>query len=392
MLVNAARLDTSRVPCVVEGMFPAVGSGIVHGQSSTGKSYAFLTKLALDVANGVPFFGHETIQGTVVVALGEGLQDAGLRIKAQLAQHAEEVAARHAEILDSEGQDAADEFAAGQLPYTDQFLVVETQAFDMPFQNGKPSVSMQQFLASISGVGPVMVIYDALADFAGDASIVNETAANRYVAGIKHMVAELDCFVLGIAHDTAKGDKMIGSGRFKNAADVMMGIKAQQGEMPVSTVIAEKVKYGKLGPAFSYTALEKKWDEPVIDDHGFPTGETELVETHVVVLQDENADGPAFVLPEVAKSVFAPTMLPAMQDVQRPKSKRNGIKIATGLSLEERAARVEKMLSVPCHECGAPATGSCNPIGNSQFSTIAPGIKMHISRAAQQKTAEKVTA
>lgn len=386
MIINAARLETSRVPSVVEGMFPKVGSGIVHGPSSSGKSYAFLTKLALDVANGAPFFGHETVQGTVVIALGEGLQDAGIRIKAQLAQHAEEVAARYAEILDAEGQDAADEFAAQQRPYTDQFLVVETNSFDMPLENGKASVSMQQFLSLIEGVNPALVIYDALADFAGDASIVSESSANRYVAGIKHLVAELNCFVLGIAHDTAKGDKMIGSGRFKNAADVMMGIKPQQGEMPVSTVIAEKVKYGKLGRAFSYTAQEKSWDEPVMDVYGFPTGETELVETHVVVLQDETAEGPAFVMPEAAKSVFAPAMLPAMQDVKRPVSTRNGIRMPTGLTLEERQARVEKMLSVPCHECGAAATGSCNPLPGSLFSTIAPGIQLHVSRAAQQKT------
>jgi hypothetical protein len=390
MIINAALLDTSRVPCVVEGMFPAVGIGFVHGPSSAGKSYAFLTKLALDVSNGVPFFGHETVQGPVVIALGEGLQDAGLRIKAQLAQHAEEVATRHQQILEADGQDAADAFAAEQRPYTDRFLVVETNAFRMPTQNGKPSVSMQQFIAQLEGVRPAMVIYDALADFADGEPIVNDTSANRYVDGIKHLSAELNCFVLGIAHDTEKGDKMLGSGRFKNAADVMIGIKPQKGEGAVSAVIAEKVKYGKLGPAFSYMALEKTWDEPVMED-GFPTGETERVETHVVVLQDESAEGPSFVLPDVAESVFAPTMLPAMQDVARPKPKRNGIRMPTGLSLEERQARVEKLLSVPCHECGAQATGSCNPVGDSQFSIVAPNVKVHISRAAQQRTMAEVT-
>lgn len=388
MLVNANRLDTSPVPCVVDQLFPLVGLGWAHGPSYSGKSYAFGTKLALDVANGVPFFGHETIQGTVIFALGEGLQDAGIRIKAQLAHHAEEIAAQIGKIRDEEGDEAAEKFAADQAPYTDDALIVETEAFAMPFgPDDKPSVSMQQFIAQASSLDPVLVIYDAVADFAGIASITNDTSASKYVKGVKHLVSALNCFVLGIAHDTQKGDKMLGAGRFFNAADVMLAIKRQGGDSETSSVISEKIKYGSLGPAFSYTAVKKAWDEPEIDDHGFPTGKLIPVETHVVTLADDNPDGPSLVVPGSGKSLFAPQMLPALRDVSPPKSKRTGIKPATGLSLEDREKRVEALLAKPCLECGTPATRGCNPLPGSVFTTVAPNTEVHVSRARQPEMA-----
>jgi AAA domain len=387
MLVNAARLDTNPISCIVEEMFPEVGSGFVHGPSSAGKSYAFVTNLALAVANGVPFFGHATKQGPVVIALGEGLQDAGIRIKAQLAHHHETVAARYQEILDAGGQDAADAFATEQPAYTDHALIVETESFAMPFENGKASVGMQQFIAGLGDLAPSLVIYDAMADFANGASIAHESGANKYIDGIKHLVTELNCFVLGIAHDNQDGKKMAGNIRFFNAADVMLGIKRQGSDSDVSSVIFEKVKYGSLGPAFAYAAQEKTWDEPETDADGFPTGKLVPVKTHVVVLQDENADGPALIRPEAVQSTFAPAMLPALRDVKAPASKRNGIKPPSGLSLEERAARVEKLLAKPCHECGAPEGRGCNPLPNSVRSTVAPSTEVHVSRARQPELA-----
>lgn len=386
-LMNARDLDTSAVRYVVDQMFYETGGGFVHGPSGAGKSYAFLTKLALDVANGAPFFGHKTVRGNVVVALGEGVSDAGIRTKAQLAQHAEEVADRYAEILASEGQDAADEFAAAQLPYTDEGVIVEDAPFSIPFEKGKPSVSLQRFIASVEGAEPALVIYDAMADFCGDApSITNDSTANRFSMGVKYMVDQLNCFVLGIGHDTEKGDKMLGAGRFKNAADVMIGVKPGNGDGEVSGVVSEKAKASTKFRSFSYTAVPKEWDEPVMDDFGFPTGKTERVHTHVVKLLDDSDEGTGFVLPSAARELPA-GMLPAMRTVQ-PKTirKRTGVRIATGLSVEERAARVGELLSQPCHECGAAATGSCNPLPGSLFSTIAPGIQLHVSRAAQQKT------
>ena len=289
-LINARQLDTSPIPCVVDGLIPLTGSGLVHGPSGAGKSYAFLTRLALDVANGVPFFGHGTIQGTVITALGEGVQDAGLRIKAQLAQHAEDDAALIAEVAATEGPEAAEKFATSLPSYTDDFVVIEDAPFAMPFTpSGKPSTGMQKFLASIEGVHPILVIYDAMADFAGSSSLTNDTTANRYVAGIKYLVDQLDCFVLGIGHDTQDGEKMIGAGRFFNAADIMMAVKPEPGEDDMSTVTSEKAKYGTRFPLFSYRAAPKSWDEPVLGDDGLPTGETELVETHVVTLAEDTA-------------------------------------------------------------------------------------------------------
>ena len=383
-LINARRLDTSPIPQVVDHMFPLVGSGFAHGPSGAGKSYAFLTKLALDVANGAPFFGHDTIQGTVIVALGEGLQDAGIRIAAQLAQHAEDDAALVAAVREQQGDEAAEQFAASLPPYTDDLLVIEDGPFDMPFgPDGKPSVSMQQFIAAVAPVQPTLIIYDALADFASG-SITNDYAANQYVKGIKHLVKRLDCFVLGIAHDTEKGDKMLGAGRFKNAADIMIGIKPESGDEPVSTVISEKAKYGsKFGP-FSYQAMPKIWDEPVLDDDGQPTGETERVETNVVVLRDDAGEDAAFVMPDPANRTLPATLaLPMMRNAAPPKRKRTGVRPAASLQHNDPLTEPDPdPLAEPCLECGAATTGGCNPLPGSSYITIRPGVYAHTSRGS----------
>jgi len=65
----------------VAGVWPERGLGVVWGAPGSGKTFAVLD-LALAVARGIPFYGRETRQGTVVYIAAEG--DLKLRAKAYL--------------------------------------------------------------------------------------------------------------------------------------------------------------------------------------------------------------------------------------------------------------------------------------------------------------------
>jgi hypothetical protein len=152
-----------------------------------------------------------------------------------------------------------------------------------------------------------------------------------------------------------------------------MAVKPENGEEDMSTVTSEKAKYGTRFDPFSYRAVKKSWDEPVLDDNGLPTGETELVETHVVTLAEDTA-GTAFVIPDLAARALPGT-------ATSPRRKRTGIKMPAPTTLDAREQFIADKLAGPCLECGAPAARGCNPLPGSLFTTISPSIDIHDSRA-----------
>src|SRR5215469_3596466 len=122
-LIAAREIESSAPEWLVDEIIPRVGLGFVYGASYWGKSLLTNGELALAVANGKPFFGRATVRGSVIVALGEGVYDAGVRKSARIQREKEDRA-----------RDAGDDFPLlNRLPdYNDDRLHFWPDAFTIP--------------------------------------------------------------------------------------------------------------------------------------------------------------------------------------------------------------------------------------------------------------------
>lgn len=334
-LVNADRLDVSPPEWLVEGLIPRTGLGVLHGPSYTGKSLVVDTELALAVANGTPFFRRDTVQGNVVLALGEGLYDAGVRKQARLARQQAENDQAVAVVRARHGDELAERFAATLKPYTDERLFVKTEPFAVPVTRGAGDGNEDSFERALAEFRLVpdleLLILDSMADFSGGLSISNDTSANRYVLGAKRLVRELDCVVLIVGHDTQKGDKMLGAQRFYNAADFVFHVipeDTQPGDPPAAVVSCTKSKYGSPPDPFGYQVQSAEWTEVTAD------GDEVTVSSATVVYR--NSENGGLRLP--GQQPRAPLRLPELRTPDRPR-KRTGIRQETEVT--EAAAVAE---------------------------------------------------
>jgi AAA domain len=290
MLIDADQLDTSPPEWLVEGMIPRVGIGFWYGPRWTGKSLATDVELALAVGNGTNFFGRKTVKGTVIVGLGEGLYDAGVRKFARIAREEQDRVSKAAEIAVADGDAAAKAWLDEQPAYTDENVKYLTKPFALAnVRNAGESEitrSLRAFIVQAKKIKDLeLVILDSLSDFTGDISISNDTSANRVIQGLKAMARELNCFILCVAHPTQKGDKMLGAERLGNAADFVAASKPEDKDgdgRDVSTVTCEKSKYGGRFEPFSYAVEVHEWWEPVLDEYDDPTGEVQLASSATI--------------------------------------------------------------------------------------------------------------
>jgi hypothetical protein len=349
-LVNASDLDTSPPRWLVgdnsggkTGMIPEGGTGFAWGRRTSGKSLVFGIELGLAVANGTPFLGRPTARGKVVYCVGEGLYDLGVRKQARLARQARDNALAVTDITREQGSEAAASFGAALPPYTDENLKFITEPFTVPLLSSREKTpSLTQAMATISRLntpGPdddpetfeyvKLIILDSLADFTGR-SLSNDSSANLITGGLKAMARELECFVLAIAHPTAKGDKMLGADRLLNAADTEIEVAPDDVSAPgapkTASVICHKSKYGAEFETVGYRIEPCEWDEPELDDEtGEPTGETVRVKSATVRLIEENNSS------QNSKPRSAAAPLPVLQDPAPARPRRR-----TGLRPQAR--------------------------------------------------------
>jgi hypothetical protein len=297
MLIDADQLDTRPIEWLVDGMMPRVGAGFWYGKRWTGKSLAADVELALAIANGTPFFGREVMRGTVIVGIGEGLLDAGVRKQARLAREQDDRIAKAAYIAMGHGDDVAKAWLDIQPPYVDDNIRYLDEPFTLPITRedgeGEITRSMRAFIDRAKKFHDLgLVVIDSLSDFTGGLSISNDTSANRTMLGLKALVRELDCFVLCVAHPTEDGKKMLGAGRLGNAADVIVRSVPENNTdgREISTVSCEKNKYGERWEPFSYIVEKCEYDAPVLDDDDMPTGETQVVKTATIRSLDDDMD------------------------------------------------------------------------------------------------------
>jgi AAA domain-containing protein len=325
-LVEARDLDTSPPEWLASDMIPRTGVCLVWGPSTAGKSLVVSVELALDVANGRDFFNHPCVQGTVALCLGEGLYDAGVRKQARLARQARDDMLAVEAVRARDGDEAAEAYAAGLVPFTDDRLYVMPEPFAVPLAriSGDLSPSMKQAMSALKRLdGLELVILDALADFTGGISLSNDTSANRVMCGLKEMARQLDCLVLAVAHPDKRGDAMLGAGRLFNAADSVIEVVPDDvsapGAQKTATLVCRKSKYGPEFESAGYGIEPCEWDEPARDDDGeIIPGETVTIRSATVRMLEQAAPGK----PEADRPV---PVLPALRDVAVPR-KRSGLR------------------------------------------------------------------
>lgn len=270
-LINADMLDTTPPDWTIDGIIPRVGLGILYGPSTFGKSLITDGEMTLAIANGTSFFGRKTVHGSVAIALGEGLYDAGVRMEARLARQVQDNEAMLAKITDETEREAA---RAALPPYDSERVFIFTQPFAVPVKSdGSPSDELTHAIAQLRIIPDLeFIILDAMSDFSGGLSISNDTSANRFILGLKMLVRELDCVVLVVNHVTADGKKMIGAQRLFNAADFVIKVIPDDtgpNEPKSATLACEKSKYGPVFAPLSYQIEPLQWvtetdDGPVL--------------------------------------------------------------------------------------------------------------------------------
>ena len=392
MLVNSDELDTSLPQWLVDKTIPLVGVGFWYGQRYSGKSLAVDVELALAVANGVPFFGRKVIQGSVIVGLGEGLYDAGVRKEVRIAREKQDRAAIAAQIAVGEGDDAAKAWLDAQPAYNAANVKYLTKKFALPFNRddgeGVMSRSLRAFINRAKKIKNLqLVILDSLSDFTGIISISNDTSANRIMQGLKALSEELNCFVLVVAHPTEKGDKMLGAGRLASAADFVAKStpEGKDGDSrDTSTVTCEKNKYGGRFVPFTYAVEKFHWWEPILDDFGDPTGEAKLAESATIRaldMDDAPIEAPVIELDES----YEPFQRVEVND-DRP-AKRSGLLCRGGRGqLSDRSKLVTEFVN--SHPEGVTVKDVINEFGD--IGIDASKAKVYLARAAARDDIARV--
>ena len=414
-LILAADLDVSAPEYLAEGLIPRTGIGFVYGPRTVGKSLVIDVELALAIANGRPFFGHETIQGSVVVCYGEGLADAGIRQAARLSRQAAEDAELIAGIRAAQGDAAAERFAAAMLPYTDDnvfpfvgrpFVVHTVNTEGDPTQSLVAAVTQMKRVKNLE-----LVIIDTLSRFTGGLSISNDASASRAVLGLLYMARELNCCIMVVAHPTEDGKKMLGAGQLNNAADFTIAIRPEVGGQPgapaMATITCEKAKQGPKFDPITYMIEPQILHVPALDANRREIpGETEPVPTATVRMSEAAGE---LSLPSASTSRPArqlPRIEAAPQPVKRSGLRQRAASYATtpaapatlepapvspvspdmNAILDEslRAMLIAGLQAVPCPECSAQPGHDCDMAVAREMimlGTGSPPLVVHTARA-----------
>jgi hypothetical protein len=247
--------------------------------------------------------GHATLPGAVAYICGEGQGGLGIRVKSQVLRQEQDNTKAIAEIARTQGDEAARSFIASLPSYTSDNLKVMTNPFPMHFTgNGKPNADLEQAMGELrrlncppddADVETVehwpylrLVILDALENFAGQLSVSHRSSANRIIATMQWMAAELQCCVLAVAHPVngPGGLKMVGSDRLFAAADFVIRYApddvAAPGALNTATISCEKSKDDTKFSSFGVELHPCKWDEPRLDEDWEP----------IPVLDDETGE------------------------------------------------------------------------------------------------------
>ena len=375
-LVYSGDLDTANPEELVKGLLPrGPAVAIAYGPPHCGKSFTFSTELPLMIQAGRPFLGRDVIQGTTVLALGEGLLGAGVRKACRLDFQAQ--------------QDAAAGPVANDAPaLTDDHMLILTESWPLAItRDGKLSGAAEKVISDLQPVGDLeLLVLDSLGDYCKGAALSNESAATRIMEGARETARRLGCLVL-LIHHTTKTGLMLGSDRIRAAADVVISVTPEQGGRDSSVITCEKMRYAERFAPFAVEAVPHSWDEPVRDDAGeVVPGETFRASSFVTRLRTD-AGAPVTVRPVVPEIPRAPR-----RNGLRPRLRSVPDQLAAARARRDLTAG---LLSVQCPECGRPGGGmSCDvkyPGSKLIPVSLSPVRAVHTDRAFAAWEAGRIT-
>jgi archaellum biogenesis ATPase FlaH len=190
---------------LIEPILPSGGLVGLYGQPGAGKSFLAID-LALCVATGTPWHGHEIHQGYVVYVSAEGGTGIGKRVRAWLQTHALDAVTPH-------------------MAWLIESIPIYTDSEQMAILLNRIVEEMQ--------VHPSLIVIDTLARcFDGDEN--QQEDMGRFIAGVDTLRHEFGATILVVHHTRRDGENERGSTAFRGAADAMLSMTEDDGRMVVS--------------------------------------------------------------------------------------------------------------------------------------------------------------
>jgi len=193
---------------LIDDLLPASALAAVYGPAKLGKTFVVLD-MALSVASGRPFFGHQVRKGTVVYVIGEGRTGMGQRWRAWKAAHGVSYGVRF-----------------HVLPRAVQLL------------EPRHMVEFRKEL-DLLDEAPALVVFDTLARcFVGG----EENSARDMGLAVNALDAlkeQTGATVLVVHHTNRAGEEERGSGSLRGAVDTMMALKEENDSLTL-TCVAQK--------------------------------------------------------------------------------------------------------------------------------------------------------
>ncbi|WP_299444630.1 AAA family ATPase [uncultured Rhodospira sp.] len=178
-------------PMLISRTLPAQSTAMIYGQPGSYKTFAVLG-MALSVATGTPWHGHDTTQGRVVYATSEGRL--GLRRRLQAwRQH-----------TDTPLADLRDTF----------YPIRDLPAFS-------DDTALRQFAEELHAIKPTLVILDTLAGCMAGLDENSTADATLFMSRLHQLQSLLECTVVLVHHSPKGKEDMRGSTVFPGAMDAM---------------------------------------------------------------------------------------------------------------------------------------------------------------------------
>ena len=181
---------------LIDGIITEGGVAGMYGAPEAGKSFLAID-MALCIAAGIPWQGHETQKGFVLYISAEGGSGVGKRALAWLLEH--QIDPREADVA-----------------WLIESIPVNADSEQM--------ITLMERIVNEVRRHPVLIVVDTLARcFDGDEN--QQEDMGRFVAGIDILRQEFGCTVMVVHHTNAGGTRERGNTAFRGAADTMIRIE-----------------------------------------------------------------------------------------------------------------------------------------------------------------------
>ena len=185
---------------LIKDILPAGGLVGVYGEPGHGKTFVTMD-MAMHVATGRPWLGHQTNHGLVLYVAAEG--GTGIKKRAYAWLHDKQVLPRDAKVA---------------------WLI------EAILMNGDPD-DLDTLFARLNDEiedKPALIIVDTLARcFEGDENMQEDMG--RFIAGVDRLRREFGSTVIVVHHTRLDAGRERGSTAFRGAADTMIYIKKERG-------------------------------------------------------------------------------------------------------------------------------------------------------------------